>query len=100
MGYAYFPQKNLHNALELLVSGDGNAPLHIHQNAYIYGGRLTTSQVITHPIHYQAYLLVSKGTVQVDGQIIKAGDGAEITKVTSCTITVKQDAEILVIDVP
>jgi len=87
-------------ALTLLVSGDGQAPLSIHQNAYIYAGSLGAGKTLDHPLHHQAYLLVSEGEVLLEGQSVKQGDGAEITDQTSVNIQATKDAKVLVIDVP
>lgn len=94
-----FPQTTVTNSLSLLVSGDGNAPLTISQDAYIYGGALKKGQSIQHTIHHQAYVLASKGNVSLDGQSLAQGDGAEITNQTSITITGNTDCELLIIDV-
>lgn len=95
-----FPKEFVKDKLNLLVSGDGNAPLQIHQNAFIYAGRLKAEKEITHPIHSQAYLLVSEGEVEVEGKKIKKGDGAEISETSSINLKANIDSEILVIDVP
>lgn len=95
-----FPQKNTSDKLKLLVSGDGNAPLFINQDAFIYAGILNKNQNISHKIKHQAYLLVSKGKIEIDNQIIKKGDGAEIIDMSLIDIKSIDDSEILLIDVP
>lgn len=95
-----FPKEPVSDALVLLVSGDGKAPLQIHQDAYIYAGRLLKGTVIDHALHHQAYMLVSAGRVSVDTTPLKAGDGAEITSCDSVRIEAIDDCEILIIDVP
>ncbi len=95
-----FPKEPVKDKLNLLVSGDGNAPLSIHQHAAIYAGRLLKGTKITHPITTQAYVLVSEGELEIDGKKLSKGDGAEITNRSSVIIHALSDAEILVIDVP
>lgn len=95
-----FPKEPVQDALKLLVSGDGKAPLHIHQDAFIYAGNLQAGTIINHPLHEQAYLLVSQGEITLNGKALKKGDGAEITALSSVQIEAVTDAEILVIDVP
>ena len=95
-----FPKEPVTEKLNLLVSGDGNAPLSIHQNAEIYGGRLEKGTSIHHAIKSQAYVLASEGEVEINGKKLKKGDGAEITDLETITITALSDAEVLVIDVP
>ena len=93
------PQKKITDRLNLIVSGDGKAPLTIHQDAYIYAGCLSKGQEIIHPIHYQAYVLASRGSFTLDDQLLEHGDGAEITEQSVVTIKAKTDCEILFIDV-
>lgn len=94
-----FP-KEQSDGLQLLVSGDGQAPLFIHQDAFIYAGALKAGSTLTQQIKHQAYLLVSKGSIVLDGQTLSEGDGAEITQQNSLTLKVKEDTELLLIDVP
>ncbi len=95
-----FPKTPVKDGLNLLVSGDGDAPLHIHQDARIYAGKLTAGTVIRHPLHQQAYLLVSEGELTLDHQPMTRGDGAEITGTDSVRLEAITDTEVLVIDVP
>lgn len=96
-----FPKKTSADALTLLVSGDdGDAPLKIHQDVKIYAGNIQQGTVMTHPIHNQAYLLVSQGNIIVDDDVLlKKGDGAEITQASKIGIQAESDAEILIIDI-
>ena len=95
-----FPKEPVSDELHLLVSGDGTAPLTIDQDARIFAGRLKAGATITHPLARQAYLLVSEGRVEIDGHVLKQGDGAEITQAEAVTIHAPEAAEILVIEVP
>ena len=99
-----FPKAPVTGTLTPLASGRDEdikrGALLIYQDAAIHGGRLTKGTRLTHPIAYQAYLLVSSGEVEIDGQRAEKGDGAEITDTSRVTITALRDAEILVIDVP
>lgn len=95
-----FPKEPANGKLTLLVSGDGEAPLYINQNARIYAGTLEEGANLEHPIHDQAYLLVSEGEVEVDGKALKKGDGAEISKAELVQLRALKSSEVLVIDVP
>ena len=97
---AEFPKTPSSDALPLLVSGDGTAPLSIHQDARIYAGRLAADSRLTHHIHGQAYLLVSEGEVDVDGHLAGRGDGLAISGQKAVTLTASMDSEVLVIEVP
>lgn len=95
-----FPKEPAKTKLSLLVSGDGKAPLSIHQDANIYAGRLEKGTIIDHPVFHQVYLLVSEGDLEINGQNIKKGDGVQITDMHSFEIKALSNAEVLVIDVP
>jgi redox-sensitive bicupin YhaK (pirin superfamily) len=104
---AQFPRDAVNGTLQLLVSGrkqhgadtqSGNT-LHINQDASIYGGQLKASQTIQHRPIGSSYLLVSKGSITIDNQILHEGDGAEIESQDPLSLTAITNAEILIIDV-
>ena len=95
-----FPKDPVSTELNVLASGDKSGGLLINQNATIYGGKLHANTAIDHPVQQQAYLLVSAGSVDIDGHSLEAGDGCEITDTQQLSITALTDAEVLVIDVP
>ena len=94
-----FPSKESHNALSLLVSGDGKAPLTIHQDAKIYAGNLAAHTTITHRLHGDAYLVVVQGELKIDGEKLYPGDGAEITKTDAITIEAPVESRLLLIEI-
>ncbi len=86
-------------AFHLLVSGNpADEALTIDQDAAIYGGVFTKGQRITHPLKGDGYLLVSNGEVRVNGEILRAGDGAAMTAEPSLAIESLTDSELVVID--
>ena len=102
---AEFPKAPVLGDLKLLVSGrsadaDSGALL-IHQDAAIYGGGFTKGTALTHHVRGStgAYVVVSAGEVDVNGTVLKMGDGAEITNEDSLTIRGLTDAKLLVIEV-
>ncbi len=95
-----FPTEETDGGLTLLVSGDGRAPLQIHQDATIHAGRINAGNELGHSIKHQAYLLVSKGTINLDGHILKRGDGAEIRDLANIKLVAETDTDVLIIDVP
>jgi len=97
---AEFPKTPSRDTLPLLVSGDGSAPLSIHQDARIYAGRLAAGTALTHHIEGQAYLLVSEGEVAIGGHVAKRGDGLAISGQDSIDLGAAADSEVLVIEVP
>jgi len=99
-GAAEFPKTAVTSSLNLLVSGDGKAPLTIQQNARIFAGRFDKGTKITHPITGKGYILISEGQMDVNGMRASKGDGIATTAEKSVTLTALSEAEILVIEVP
>ena len=97
---AEFPKTPTTDKLPLLVSGDGSAPLSIHQDARIYAGTLASATTLTHAIKGQAYILISEGEVEIEGTRAGRGDGLAISDKETVTLTAAKDSEILVIEVP
>ena len=95
-----FPKQPVSDHLPLLVSGQDDAPLSIHQNAKIYAGRMNAGTEIEHPITQQAYILAAEGELQMADKRLNKGDGAEVENRSSVSIKAVTDAEVLVIDVP
>ena len=96
---AEFPQEPATDRLTLLVSGDGNAPLTIHQDARIFAGRMTAGTDITHHIMGQAYVLVSDGSLTVDGKLAHKGDGIAISGTSEISLAANDNCEVLIIEV-
>lgn len=95
-----FPKEPTADSLMLLVSGDGDAPLSIHQDAFIYAGHLSEGTVLTHPIKHQAYVLVSEGSLELEGRLLNKGDGLEVAELSSIDLKALSNTRVLVIDVP
>jgi len=95
-----FPSTPSENALPLLVSGDGTAPLSIYQDAFIYAGTIEQGMTISQEIKKQAYMLVSEGSVTVERETLNKGDALEIRRQDSIEIKANTEAQVLVIDVP
>ena len=95
-----FPREPTADELMLLVSGGGDAPLSIHQDAYIYAGHLIEGTELIHPIKHQAYVLVSEGSLELEGHLLNKGDGLEVAELSSIKMKALNNTRILVIDVP
>lgn len=102
-GQRAFP-KEYSDKLTLLVSGQpehaGQNALFINQDAAIYVGHLKSGVTTEQTLKHQAYVLISKGTITLDGVAMKEGDGAEVAAQKSVKISATADAEVLVLDVP
>jgi len=95
-----FPKEPTTDSLMLLVSGDGDAPLSIHQDAFIYAGHLIEGAQLTHPIKHQAYVLVSEGSLELEGCLLNKGDGLEVSELSSIGLKALSNTKVLVIDAP
>lgn len=101
---ASYAHKQATTTLPLLVSGraehKATDALFINQDAAIYGGKLQAGQSLQQAIVHQAYVLVSSGQVEVDGQTLQQGDGAEVTQQALIQLRAVTDSEVILIDVP
>ena len=97
---AEFPRHQVGDALPLLVSGDGQAPLHINNKAAkIYAGALHSGQQVTHAISGQVYILVSEGSMCIGGIEAVRGDGVTVQDKSAIVLEATGDSEVLIIDV-
>ena len=97
---AEFPKQPVTDSLQLLVSGEEKSPLNINQDARIYAGRMNKSTKITHNVIGKAYVLISEGNIEVNGNKAQKGDGLSISDETSLDLEALNDAEVLIIEVP
>ena len=85
--------------LRLVASSDGrDGSVRIHQNASVYAGLFDGDEAATLQVAAgrRNYVHVARGSVQVDGQRLDAGDAAKITEQTSIRIDAGVQAEVLV----
>jgi redox-sensitive bicupin YhaK (pirin superfamily) len=96
-----FPVAAKPNALELLASPDGaEGSLDIHQDVRFYRAVLDRGASVTHELAQgrHAWLQVASGDVAVNGEALKAGDGASVSAESALTISADSNAEILLFD--
>ena len=93
-----FPAEERADRLRLVASHDGSdGSLTIHQDAKILAGTIRDSvQYELQPGRY-AWLQVARGSLDLNGQTLNAGDGAAIENEPSLTLRGK-DAEVLLFD--
>jgi redox-sensitive bicupin YhaK (pirin superfamily) len=95
-----FPAEERKDKLRLVASPHGKeGSLEIHQDAKLFAATLTDGQMITYdlPAGRYAWLQVARGTVDLNGQMLRAGDGAAIEEERSITLQ-GRDAEVLLFD--
>lgn len=102
-----YEQKNFaiadkQNKLRLVGSRDGrDGSITIHQNVDFYAAALSEGESVNHAIvpGRVAWLQVARGTVQLNDQILNAGDGAAIVQESLINLQgLAQDAEVLLFD--
>ena len=89
--------------LRLVVSPNGeNGSVTIGQDARMYAGLFANGETAEHtvPADRQAWLHVARGTVTLNGEELRAGDGAAIRDEANLTITGVEDAELVMWEVP
>ena len=97
---AEFPKQPVTDSLQLLVSGEETSPLNINQDARIYAGRMNRGTKITHNVNGKAYVLISEGNIEVNGNKAQKGDGLSISDETSLDLEALNNSEVLIIEVP
>ena len=96
-----FPSQELSNQWRLLASGHPrDGAITIHQDIELYGTRLSAGRLLDHVASpgRMLWLQVARGSVEIDGDVFRAGDGAAWSDATSIHVIAKEDAELLLFD--
>ena len=91
------------NDLILVTSKTGkNNSVSINQDVNIYACKSTKTghKQLKTSIDRHAWIQVIKGQIQIDHEVLKAGDGAALEKVTSLDIKWAENSEFLLLDLP
>lgn len=100
----FFAVEDKQGKLRLVASPDGrDGSVTIHQNASIYASVLGNGEAVTHSIDgdRQVWVQVTKGEMTLNGETLKAGDGAGITAEKAITfIGQASETEFLLFDLP
>lgn len=99
-----FPEDERRGKLRLLVApGRPDGALDIHQDARVYSTTLDPGQSVEHKLESGrgVWIQLARGSVDVNGQPLRRGDGAAIEDEEVLRITATGDrAEILLFDLP
>lgn len=96
-----FPLAERRNVLVALASGDGRGgSLKINQDAAMMGAILDAGREVTHPLAggRHAWVQVARGTVEVNGDRLEAGDAAAVSDEGEVRVRGVSEAEVLVFD--
>ncbi len=94
--------ETLHNRLRLIAAPDGReGSVTIHQDAFVYATLLDGSSV-THTLAptRHAYIHVARGSININGASLAAGDGARIENESRIELTGGPAGEMLLFDLP
>ncbi len=97
----YFDARGKQDKLLLVASPEGrDGSVTLHQDASMYAGILSKGKELNHSLANgrRAYLQVAQGALNVNGERLKAGDGAKITGEKTITFTAAEDSELLLFD--
>ncbi len=89
--------------LRLVASPDGvDGSVTIHQDARVYAGLFDGAEAATLDVAdgRRAYVHVARGSINVDGQRLAAGDAAKVSGQSRIALTDGADAEVLAFDLP
>ncbi len=96
-----YPAGERQGRLKLVASRDGrDGSVTVHQNVALYAGLLAKGESAKQNIApgRHAWLQVARGTVSLNGQAMKAGDGAAISDQPEIEIAASEPSEILLFD--
>ncbi|MGE3769385.1 MAG: pirin family protein [Bdellovibrionales bacterium] len=91
------------NALTLLASGDAkDDALFINTDVKLYGGLLQAGRTLTKQLDGDRFgwIQVARGTLDVNGETLEAGDGLGFGLETELEFKAGDDAEFLLFDLP
>lgn len=87
--------------LRVIASPDGaEGSVKLNADARIEATLLGVGETVTHSFAKgrHGYVHVARGTVKLDGEVLKAGDGVALSDVTTLTLEGVEAAEVLVFD--
>ncbi|MCC6159513.1 MAG: pirin family protein [Deltaproteobacteria bacterium] len=96
-----FPDEDKHDRLRLVASPDGaEGSVTIHQDTRLFASLLGAGRELTHNLApgRHAWVQLIKGTLDVNGTRLDAGDAAAVSAETSLTLRADADAELLLFD--
>lgn len=100
-GAKAFPKADRSGEWAVLASGEDSADaLRIRQNASVLGATLKAGESLDYEVKAgrYGYLVLAAGAVELNGEVLKARDGAAITGAETITLKGLEDAEIVFVD--
>ena len=74
--------------------------MRVHQDAELYATKLMPGRMVRHQLApgRHAYVQAVRGTVQLNGVLLRAGDGAAVSNEPGLQLGATEEAEALVFD--
>ena len=99
----HFEDADLADKLRLVASPDGrDGSVRMQQDAELYASRLSNGAQVSHKLApgRRAYLQVAQGELELNGKVLKEGDGVMAENEPALELRGVRDAEILLFDLP
>jgi redox-sensitive bicupin YhaK (pirin superfamily) len=99
----HFTLEEKRGVLRLVASQDGiQGSVRIHQDARIYAGLFDGSERAELALAGQrrAYVHLARGSLKLNGVALAAGDGVQLSDLSTLTVSDGRAAEVLVFDLP
>ena len=96
-----FPPAELQNRWRLIAAHDGrDGAVKVHQDADLYAARVSAGAELVHvaAARRHLWLQVARGSVEVDGEVLSAGDAMSWVGATEVTVRAREAGEILLFD--
>jgi redox-sensitive bicupin YhaK (pirin superfamily) len=97
----HFSEEEKRGRLRLVASPDGaEGSVRIQQDARLFAALLEKGQAVRHPLAAgrKGWLQVARGSVQLNGTALKAGDGVAIEGEPQLELSTDSSAEVLLFD--
>ncbi|MEO8779776.1 MAG: pirin family protein [Rhodanobacter sp.] len=97
----HFDEADKRGRLRLIISPDGrDESLRIQQDASVYAGLFDGDETATLTLAKDryAYVHVARGSIELNGQKLEAGDGVRLRNAETLQLSAGQHAEVLVFD--
>lgn len=94
---------DLRGQLRLVASPDGrDGSVVIHQDAFVYAARLAEGEAGRRRLApgRKAYVHIARGTIELNGHTLAAGDGAAVTAEDVVEFKARTDGEAILFDLP
>ena len=96
-----FPERERLDRLRLVAARDGrDGAVTVHQDVELYASVLSPGAAVEHALRggRHGWLQVARGSIELDGKTLAAGDGAAISDEASVRVSARERAEILLFD--